>query len=336
MLRLESHQTCSACPAYVYELYADGSWHYEGKDSVFMLGESGGYRSSEFFRRRWERANKLSDEITNSEGMQSSYRHDLINYLSRRKYAETPTSPRGRMADAIRKAEFFSLQDSYPPDLASKANNSEPVLSLEVDLDGRQKSVRFLAASAVPRLTQLLDEIMGIGEPFLSDSTHAGRKIPRYWIQQSPPFWSDPEAVLWYAHVKIFRPKTYGVILYKNDKATIYGWNHVAERNRDFQVQTTQLELGRVAKLLAALNSTDRLLPQENAYINQAAPAIVDGVFGRHHGDNRLLQKDTIGTLTGHSQRALEELKRIVDSLIPLLGPDDPVRARSAEKIPVK
>ncbi len=51
ILRLESHQSCEGCPAWFYELYADGTWHYEGIDAVYMLGENGTYKTYEARRR---------------------------------------------------------------------------------------------------------------------------------------------------------------------------------------------------------------------------------------------------------------------------------------------
>lgn len=311
VLRLESHQTCQGCPAWFYELYADGSWNYEGLDAVFLLGEDGPYKL-------WETIRRVDRERDSKyvETMRDQARRNLSDYRRAVDRSSRPDSDASQISRAIRAAAFETWQRRYPHDLTETPSVAEPVQTIRIDLDGKSVSVRFLASAAPAELRELREKILTV-----SGVSRFGMNHP------APAFRSEPDAMLWFARTSPYFLKTYGVILYRTDKATIFGWNNVGLENRGFQVHSIQLEPGRVAGLVAAINAVERNPRSGHSYSNPDTHSILNSVFGGM-GGNRLIQKDRVGVLTGNTRPAINELNSIVESMLPLLGPDDPERIK--------
>lgn len=319
ILRFESHQTCPDCPAYFYELYADGSWHYEGIDAVFRLGEDGTKRFWDGFRKE---PTPTDPRVANSEGARFRARQILDRYRVSVASDERPDSESAQLLQAIRSANFEAWRSEYPSGLGDGAGSREPVFSIQIDLDRKSKAVKFLASSAPPDLARLVDQILTNGHAFLVGPGDA--------IQRTPTFRGDQDAELWIAKKPTRLWKAYGVILYRSGKATIFGWNHVGLRDRGFQTHSVQLDPAQVGKVLADLRNVEWRPLSSHVYSNPDDHSIVDVVLGGRFPDYRLILKGRSGRLQGSARTTLEELKRIVESMEPLLGPNDPARRHPA------
>jgi len=317
ILRLESHQSCEGCPAWFYELYADGTWHYEGIDAVFTLGEAGTYKNYEVRRRA---GLEFDMQSRNVEAHREIALRELRGYTNRVLNANEADRPLPRIRKAILESGFESWERRYPDSLGRRSEGPETIHSIRIDIDGKSKTVRFLPSVAPPAVTRLMNMVLEIAEPF-----YAG---PQHWIQRTPAFRADPDAVLWFAARPAWRWKEYAVIFYRNDKATIYGWNHVGIEKRGFQVHSVQLTPGRVGALLEALERASKPLTPGHTYSNPTQPSMVNAVFGggAGHGHYRFILKGPLKWPTGDAEPALREMGAIVASMVPLLGEDQPTQ----------
>ena len=313
---IEQVPNCKGCPSYNAKFYSNSTYHFEGKEGVWALGEFGDFKY-------WEILRTADPARESSPGEAQVWRKEYLKGLA----TFRSSAFMDRMKSSLVDTGFFDADFSVPAKSGKTTAKSQ--FHIHANWGNRKRSLVVPDDQVPPQLQTVVDKFLSAGI--------AGFPNP------APPFWSDDDAKLRItehggSHMRC--ENVTGITLYQSGKAVLFGWNKLTRNNR-FEVINSAIDPARAQEIFAGFDrGQEQLDPRRWAY--GSTTAIVDGKYWSHaigdvlnspqpsdHITHIVIYKLRPNSLQGVPRDTLLKVRDLWGELRARLIPDDPAKVES-------